>query len=480
MSEHGKLVLQLSQERNTMMLENLFGVGEDRDGDIDCNYIMDTPHRTADGTCYFHNVADVDLDELENIAYAGANNARFGRNLPPPTEEEVASMENDLLSPNPRLISRKLFTRKNGMIPAETLNLLAVAWIQGQIHDWFSHGKNVKVRPPMALTEKQAEMFFDAVIVPPIPGDEDFPYGMMFPRTRPDLTDLSSNGFSRTFRNTVTHWWDASQIYGSDEETILKVRTNPHTGELLPQGKIAIDEENRRLYYEENGRPITGFSDNWWIGLELFHSLFAMEHNAVVDSLVENYPYMTDEDLFEVARLVVSALIAKIHTIEWTPALLDNPALHIAMRANWNGLKESLPSLGSRFVRFVLKTLLPKKSERYLQAIHGVTGEGSLYLYSVPFSLTEEFVSVYRMHPLVPDYFHFYSVEGEAEGRTTINETRDEKARDLSYQSPSATLKLMYTLGLDHPGALVLHNYPRFMQNITVRGNTEGMSGSDV
>ena len=469
MSEYGKLVLQLSEERNVMMLGNLFGVGVDKDGDIDCNYVMDTPHRTADGTCYFHNVANVDLDELENIAYSGATNARFGRNLLP------LYGENDLLTPNPRLISQKLFTRKDGMIPAETLNLLAAAWIQGQIHDWFSHGKNVQVRPPMALTEEKAKMF-DAVIIPPISGDGDFPYGMMFPRTRPDLTDLSSNGFSPTFRNTVTHWWDASQIYGSDEETILKVRTNPHTGELLPQGRIAVDEENRRLYYGEDGRPITGFSDNWWIGLELFHSLFAMEHNAVVDSLIENYPDMADKELFDVARLVVSALIAQIHTIEWTPALLDNPALHIAMRANWSGLKESLPMLGSGPVKFLLNRVFRKNAQRYQQAIHGLTKEGSLYLYNVPFSLTEEFVSVYRMHPLIPDYFHLYSAEGEAEGRTTINETRDEKARDLSYQSPSSTLKLMYTLGLDHPGALVLHNYPRFMQNITVRGNTEGMS----
>ena len=102
----------------------------------------------------------------------------------------------------------------------------------------------------------------------------------------------------------------------------------------MPNGQIAVDKVHRRLYYDKKNRPITGFSDNWWVGLELFHSLFAMEHNAVTDRLSKAYPDMTDESLFNTARLVVSALIAKIHTIEWTPALLDNRALHVGMRAN--------------------------------------------------------------------------------------------------------------------------------------------------
>jgi len=35
---------------------------------------------------------------------------------------------------------------------------------------------------------------------------------------------------------------------------------------------------------------------------------------------------------------VVSAEIAKIHTIEWTPQLLYNEPLYKGMNANWNGL----------------------------------------------------------------------------------------------------------------------------------------------
>src|SRR5205807_1874182 len=104
--------------------------------------------RQADGTC----------NDLINTT-AGAAGSRIGRNItlfvpnpagagatppyvpnpaayPAPTDEEI-------LVPNPRQVSRVLFTRpKTGMTPVPFLNLLAAAWIQFQVHDWFSHGDN--------------------------------------------------------------------------------------------------------------------------------------------------------------------------------------------------------------------------------------------------------------------------------------------------------------------------------------------------
>lgn len=68
----------------------------------------------------------------------GCKGMRFGRNFPrhltqKPTEEE-------LMTPNPRMISDKFMARRDGkFIPATTLNMLAAAWIQFQIHDWFNH-----------------------------------------------------------------------------------------------------------------------------------------------------------------------------------------------------------------------------------------------------------------------------------------------------------------------------------------------------
>ena len=49
-------------------------------------------------------------------------------------------------------------------------------------------------------------------------------------------------------------------------------------------------------------------------------------------------PAWNDEQLFDKARLINTALIAKIHTVEWTPAILPHPTIQLAMHTNWYGL----------------------------------------------------------------------------------------------------------------------------------------------
>ena len=44
---------------------------------------------------------------------------------------------------------------------------------------------------------------------------------------------------------------------------------------------------------------------------------------------------MGDNDLYRHARLVTSAVIAKIHTIDWTVELLKTDTLLAGMRGNW-------------------------------------------------------------------------------------------------------------------------------------------------
>ena len=83
----------------------------------------------------------------------------------------------------------------------------------------------------------------------------------------------------------------------------------------------------------------------------------AREHNAFVDEFrkqapdadsglrnpaaprkVIRYRDVSSDELYDAARLVVSAEIAKIHTTEWTPQLLYDEPLYAAMNANWSGL----------------------------------------------------------------------------------------------------------------------------------------------
>lgn len=352
----------------------------------------------------------------------GAVGCRFGRNVPP--EHAYPESDQQLLDPNPRLISRALLTREQFQ-PATTLNLLAAAWIQFEVHDWFAHG-TVATQP----------------WVVPLLDDDPWPQRpMRVERTQPD--PHPSPG-PPTFTTQESHWWDASQIYGTSPEFASALRAPE-------RGKLRIDELGLPPPEVEAMVDLSGTAGNFWVGLALLHSLFMREHNAICDHLAQTYPHLTGQQLYDKARLVNSALMAKIHTVDWTPAIIAHPTTVAAMRANWFGLLGE--RLGRRFGRFSGSALL-----------HGIPGSPTTH-HGVPYSLTEEFVAVYRMHPLIPDEFTFRSV---ADDRVTAHHELPElsvtQVRSRLAESPMADL--FYSFGRAHPGALSLHNFPRHLQHM--------------
>lgn len=96
-------------------------------------------------------------------------------------------------------MSRELLARQD-FVPARTLNVLAAAWLQFETRDWFSHGTETD-RP---------------FLVPRPPGDTWAEDPIRVPRTRRDPPPRGiCPGHSS---NTETHWWDASQLYGSSQQ----------------------------------------------------------------------------------------------------------------------------------------------------------------------------------------------------------------------------------------------------------------------
>jgi len=102
-------------------------------------------------------------------------------------------------------------------------------------------------------------------------------------------------------------------------------------------GKVRLDADGT-LPIGKNGVEDSGFVRNWWVGMTILHTLFVHEHNAICDRLKVSYPQWNDNRLFNVARLINAAVMAKIHTVEWTPAILPNPGLNTALNANWFGI----------------------------------------------------------------------------------------------------------------------------------------------
>jgi hypothetical protein len=107
--------------------------------------------------------------------------------------------------------------------------------------------------------------------------------------------------------------------------------------------------------------------------------LFVREHNAVAGAISKAHPELTDDQIFHKARLVIAALVAKIHTLDWTVELLKTRVLKEAIYSNWHGL-------------FNLGTYA-----------FGLLGKSKANNHGVKFSLTEEFTAIYRLHPMIPD-----------------------------------------------------------------------------
>jgi hypothetical protein len=355
----------------------------------------------------------------------GAAGARFGRNFP---LEETRPDAAALMSPNPRLVSRELMTR-DVFRPVAGLNLLAAAWLQFMVHDWFAHRR---------ADPKGPDVY--EVPSPDGPGDT-----LRVPRT---VVSPAPEGSKRppAYENEETHWWDASGIYGSDAETHARLR-------LGRDGKLNIDPHGRVPYDPGTGLPLTGFADNWWVGLALFHALFTLEHNFVCDLLKAHRPDQGDDWLFRKARLAVTALIAKIHTVEWTPAIVPHPTAAKALHINWSGLAGEGP------LQELLRPLT-KDSE----VLFGIMGSKADHQ-GAPYALTEEFVAVYRMHPLMPDELTFWSAQSGAElGRWELPDASGLRTRAVVESMNPADM--LYSFGLMHPGAVTLHNYPRHLQTL--------------
>jgi heme peroxidase len=389
----------------------------------------DRTNRTLDGT---YN----DLSE-PRMGMAGS---RFGRNVPLKYTEPDPMPR--MMEPSPREVSRALLTRDK-LIPATSVNALVAAWLQFMIRDWFSHGKGPKQNPwEIPLTD-----------------DDPWPVRpMQVMRTRTDPTAPPGGNHPPTHTNDQTPWWDASQIYGTTPQEQQLIRTGQ-------DGKLNVGPDGLPPLPDDpaiDPRLVPGF----WLGLLMMQTLFTLEHNSICDRLRAEYPQWSDDEIYQRARLINVALIAKIHTVEWTPAVLSHPTTKIALRVNWWGFA------GERVNRVFGRI---SKSE----AISGIPGSEPQQ-YGVPYSLTEEFVAVYRMHPLVPDD---YALRSSADDRDLMQAT----LRDLA--GPGAVTvaqkigiaDLMYSFGTQYPGLVTLHNFPKTLQEFhRPDGTLQDLAATDI
>jgi hypothetical protein len=471
-----------------------------------------------------------------------------------------------LLQPDPQVISRRLFTRvqsdpaacRNGYgLPdnsksancdykaAPFFNVLAAYWIQFMTHDWFSHleeGHNDR-----AYMNVGCETQLVNNVQKPLTAEQVHELGCR-PEDRIDVGYVAQNTppgtFSydgrqyldrapKTMTNSNTAWWDASQLYGYDSVSIRRVKRDPkdpaklllhqvpgQSGAYLP-----LLAPGDPMNPQWAGQEAAGFPDNWTVGLSFLHNLFAREHNSFVEefrrvaaltpnadsglrnpanpSQVIAYKDVSPEELFQAARLVVCAEIAKIHTTEWTPQLLYGEPLYKGMNANWNGLLGSgepgvSKALNDIIVHSFGKSNDVKKASQWYSVFAsgpGIFGLGSkvpgyditkpehinggVNQFGSPFNFPEEFVSVYRLHPLVPDLLEYRELDKDPNKiAAKIAVVNTFEARATEYMRTRGMANWGLTLGRQRLGLLELHNAPAFLQNLKIpRLETESKTG---
>lgn len=434
---------------------------------------------------------------------------------------------------------------------APFFNVLAAFWIQFMTHDWFAHLEEGHNRPDwmavgcatqlvknveQLVTSEEAKSLgcrpddkIDAALIAEGAKPKTFTQGGKTYLTRAP----------KTTANHVTAWWDASQLYGYDERSARRVKRDPADPAkllLMPategdgtgnkQGYLPVFETGDPINPEWSGQEATAFPDNWSIGMSFYHNVFAREHNAVVEEFrkqtvrtpdadsglrnpadpdrVIRYKDVTSDELFEVARLVVAAEIAKIHTIEWTTQLLYNEPLNRGMNANWSGvfakyetvaeaLKEVVRRLGdsedakkanSLYAAFaggpgifglgnrvydgapLVGLIDPNKEDRWdLKNDDHING--GVNHFGSPFNFPEEFITVYRLHPLLPDLIEYREWAKEPnviQQNVPVIETFRGKATEAMRQKGLSNWAL--SMGRQRLGALTLQNHPQFLQNL--------------
>ena len=140
---------------------------------------------------------------------------------------------------------------------------------------------------------------------------------------RPQNRDLE---IPREHINQLTHYQDASNVYGSTKEVADSLRL--FSGGLLRQGgRVNSLRGNLPVGAElsDSGAPFFVAGDvraNEHVALAIMHTIWLREHNRIVRKLAEINPCWDDERLYQEGRKIVGAIMQVITYKEFLPLLL--------------------------------------------------------------------------------------------------------------------------------------------------------------
>lgn len=276
----------------------------------------------------------------------GAAGTTLRRMMPSEYGDAVASMAG-VGRPSPREVSNALCA--DSLPGPNVLGASDFLWQWGQFvdHDIDLTEAHDPAEPaPIAVPT--GDPFFD----PTSTGTAtiDFDRSTYHPGTGNDLA------YPRQQLNQITHFIDASNVYGSDDVRAAAIRTNDGTGRLLVSA-------GDLLPFNTPGLPNAGGTDptlflagdvraNEQVGLAAMHTLFVREHNRLAAEIAANDPLLTGEEIYQEARRIVGALMQVITYNEFLPALLGPNAIPAYREYFWNVSPAILNEFSTAIYRF--------------------------------------------------------------------------------------------------------------------------------
>ncbi len=286
------------------------------------------PYRSIDGTGNHETHFDL-----------GAANTPLRRLMPVRYGDMVASMAGGS-RPSPRAVSNAVCA--DSQRPPNPLGASDFLWQWGQFvdHDIDLSGEQDPAEP-MLIPVPSGDPSFD-------PGSTGF---MTIDANRTVYHPGTGNdpAYPRQQVNEISHFIDASNVYGSDATRAALMRTNDGTGRLLVSpgdlppfnipGLPNAGGTGPELFLAGDVRA------NEQVALTAMHTLFLREHNRLAVEIAAGDSALTGEEIYQEARRIVGALMQVITYNEFLPALLGPNALSPYTGYRWS----TSPSIANEF-----------------------------------------------------------------------------------------------------------------------------------
>ena len=265
----------------------------------------------------FRNIDGSENNERDSEL--GAANTQLARWCPTEYADGASAMAG-AGRPSPRQVSNVVVAQIESVPNRNGASDFLWQWGQFLDHD-IDLTDAADPREPEPIAVPTGDRFFD----PTSTGTEVIPFNR-------SLYDKATGDVDpRQQMNEITHWVDASNVYGSEDERAATLRTNDGTGKLL------VSEGNLLPFNEEGLANAGGDSSdlflagdvraNEQVALTAVHTLFVREHNRLADKIAERDPRLSGDQIYERARQIVGAQMQVITYEEFLPTLLGAGAL---------------------------------------------------------------------------------------------------------------------------------------------------------